>query len=93
MLLDNERISDNVEPDNAPTCCHHWVIQPAVGPVSEGECQKCGEVKEFKNSIDYETEWTARRELARSESGGQPAPPPGAPNSMEDVDEVDEIAG
>jgi len=48
-------------------CCHHWIIQPAVGPVSEGACRKCGEVKEFKNSIDYETEWSGRRNLARSD--------------------------
>ena len=88
MLLENEPITENAELDLLPTCCHHWVIQPAVGPVSEGECQKCGEIKEFKNSIDYETEWTARRELARSESGGQPAAQTDASDSMEQVDEI-----
>ncbi len=88
MVLDNERVADNSEQVNLPTCCHHWVIQPALGPVSEGECQKCGEVREFKNSIDYETEWTARRELARSESGGHPGAQTDASDSMEQIDEI-----
>jgi len=30
-------------------CRHHWVIQPADGPVSNGSCQICGENREFKN--------------------------------------------
>ena len=33
-------------------CRHHWVIQPANGPESQGECQVCGEVKSFKNHVD-----------------------------------------
>ncbi len=93
MVLDNEQIGNNVEQDNAPTCCHHWAIEAAVGPVSRGECQKCGDVKEFKNSIDYETEWTARREQARSESGAQAAAKADAPEEVEEAEEVDEIAG
>ena len=24
------------------TCAHHWVIEAANGPVSEGVCQRCG---------------------------------------------------
>ena len=40
----------------APVCCHHWMIQPADGPVSLGVCQKCFETKEFKNTI--EEEWS-----------------------------------
>ena len=34
------------------TCCHHWVIQPADGPVSLGVCQNCFDAREFKNSIE-----------------------------------------
>ena len=37
------------------TCCHHWMIQPADGPVSLGVCQKCLEAREFKNYIN---EWS-----------------------------------
>ena len=31
---------------------HHWVIDTATGPKSEGTCKKCGETKSFSNSID-----------------------------------------
>ena len=41
--------------DDAPVCCHHWVIQPADGPVSNGSCQVCGETREFKNYVESAT--------------------------------------
>ena len=37
------------------TCRHHWVIQPADGPVSNGSCQVCGETREFKNYVESAT--------------------------------------
>ncbi len=40
-----------LEEQTKPTCRHHWVIEPANGPVSWGVCQVCHEGKEFKNSI------------------------------------------
>ena len=33
------------------TCSHHWLIEPADGPTSNGSCQRCGETKEFTNSL------------------------------------------
>ena len=36
-------------------CRHHWVIQPADGPVSNGSCQICGENREFKNYVESAT--------------------------------------
>ena len=81
MVTDNGLPVEPSEMDSIPTCCHHWVIQTAVGPVSEGSCLKCGEIKEFKNSIDYETEWTNRRELTRADLGV-------ATDALEDVDEM-----
>ena len=36
----------------APPCAHYWVIEPANGPLSQGICQFCLEVKEFKNFVD-----------------------------------------
>ena len=33
-------------------CRHHWVIQPAPGPVSQGVCQACGEERDFKNFVE-----------------------------------------
>ncbi len=35
----------------AQTCCHHWDIQPAKGPVSLGVCRNCWKTREFVNSI------------------------------------------
>ncbi|PKB56785.1 MAG: hypothetical protein BZY73_06455 [SAR202 cluster bacterium Casp-Chloro-G3] len=68
MISENDRTPQNSAQaaDQTNTCCHHWIIDSAEGPVSAGSCQNCGEVKEFKNSIDYEAEWTNRRDVARS---------------------------
>ncbi len=44
-----------VENDAATTtavCRHHWVIQAADGPVSNGSCRICGETREFKNYVE-----------------------------------------
>lgn len=48
-----------------PTCCHHWTIQPATGPVSQGVCKLCGEVREFKNYVEAAT-WGDSRLSNRS---------------------------
>jgi hypothetical protein len=50
-------------------CCHHWVIESPSGPVSAGTCRDCGEIREFKNSIQI-TSWEsvgnqAKRNKAR----------------------------
>ena len=31
---------------------HHWVIDIAGGPYSNGTCQRCNKEGKFKNSID-----------------------------------------
>ena len=41
---------DDVE--GALQCRHYWVIQPASGPVSQGVCQNCSEIREFKNYVE-----------------------------------------
>ena len=33
-------------------CRHHWVIQAADGPVSNGSCLNCGATREFKNYVE-----------------------------------------
>lgn len=33
-------------------CTHHWVIEAASGPLSEGVCQRCGEERGFRNSAE-----------------------------------------
>lgn len=42
-------------------CSHHWVIESANGPLSEGTCQRCGEKREFKNSSESTTQWLYRQ--------------------------------
>ena len=37
-------------------CCHHWMIESPNGPTSFGTCRSCGEVREFKNSVQI-TSW------------------------------------
>ena len=32
-------------------CCHHWTIDTAAGPTSQGVCILCGARKEFKNYL------------------------------------------
>lgn len=39
-----------------PTCVHYWIIDPSTGGPSNGTCQRCGETKEFQNSITF-TQW------------------------------------
>ena len=51
---------------SVPTCRHHWVIEPAIGRVSQGQCQNCGEVREFQNFLEG-FRWTpAQSRLATS---------------------------
>lgn len=50
-----------------PTCTHHWTIQPATGPVSQGVCRICGEVREFKNYVEAAT-WGDSRLSNKSNS-------------------------
>ena len=44
-----------LEEPEAPSCRHHWVIQPATGPISSGVCQICDETREFKNYVEAST--------------------------------------
>mgnify|MGYP001253492649 FL=1 len=32
-------------------CRHHWIIEPANGPVSRGVCRSCQKTRDFRNSI------------------------------------------
>lgn len=56
--------SEAQEPDS---CRHHWVIQPADGPESQGSCRVCGAVKEFKNYVESAA-WGDNRAAARAKS-------------------------
>ena len=50
-----QEIDERAEVFDAPNvipCAHYWVIETANGPVSQGTCQVCGEVRGFKNFIE-----------------------------------------
>lgn len=46
-----EQAQGAVALEEAPVCRHHWVIEPANGRLSRGECRNCREVRSFENSI------------------------------------------
>ncbi|MCH8282764.1 MAG: hypothetical protein J4N89_07210 [Chloroflexi bacterium] len=51
MLTRQEYGTVAVEERAIPDCRHHWIIEAANGPISQGECQNCHEIREFSNSI------------------------------------------
>ncbi len=52
MTWEEDRVAE--EP-TVPQCPHHWVIEPADGPTSEGVCRKCAEVKTFAKNVAQNT--------------------------------------
>lgn len=58
-------VAEQIEPPAEPTCRHHWVIQPATGPVSPGVCQICRETREFKNYVEAST-WGDDKSASRA---------------------------
>ena len=67
-------------------CRHHWVIQPASGPVSLGECQLCGEAREFKNYVESAS-WGDSRLAARSGNNSSEQIARKVANTIEDDEE------
>jgi len=67
-------------------CRHHWVIQPADGPVSNGACQICGETREFKNYVESAT-WGDSRIASKNSSAST-----AAESTSDDADEETESA-
>ena len=49
-----EQVSIQVRNDglDGNLCRHHWVIEVAAGPVSNGYCMRCEIIREFKNYIE-----------------------------------------
>ena len=41
--------------EGSVVCRHHWLIQAADGPTSDGVCRICGETREFKNYVETAT--------------------------------------
>lgn len=45
-----------------PAKSHWWVIETPSGPTSLGVCKYCGEVRDFRNRWDADTEYGRRRQ-------------------------------
>ena len=61
-----------IEVENIQGCAHHWVIQPAMGPSSQGVCQICGESKDFQNYVEAAS-WGDSRHSDRSSEASKEA--------------------
>ena len=71
MLLQREPARTATENKAVLVCCHHWIIEPANGPISRGMCRNCGEVREFRNSIvDVERDFPNLTSYAKAEASG-----------------------
>ena len=69
-----------------------WISAPATGPVSQGVCQVCGEIREFKNYVEAAT-WGDSRLSKRAnteESKGTVKPVPTPAKRDEDEEEEDQ---
>ncbi len=64
MTVEEDRVAE--EP-TVPECLHHWVIETADGPTSEGVCRKCAEVKTFANYVAQNT-WSNQGDPTTSAS-------------------------
>ena len=51
MTVNRDTMQSISETGTALTCCHHWIIEMANGPISRGMCRNCFESREFKNSV------------------------------------------
>ena len=53
-------------------CAHHWIIETADGPVSKGECQLCGEEREFSKSAGFmATNWNSDPAISRASQSAE----------------------
>ncbi|MCY4625880.1 MAG: hypothetical protein OXC99_12900 [Chloroflexi bacterium] len=58
MNLEKEALLEtNAQALPVSLCAHHWVIETPAGPVSRGQCKRCGEEREFLNSPDSSFYW------------------------------------
>lgn len=81
MNLETEALLEtNAQALPVSRCAHHWVIDTPAGPVSRGQCKRCGEAREFLNSPDSSFYWEddSSRKAAGETSFAVPASTPGA---------------
>ena len=51
MMVSQELTLEPVEVIAVSPCHHHWISDSAEGPISQGVCQNCHEIKDFQNSL------------------------------------------
>lgn len=56
MVVHELSVSSHTERVSSVDCRHHWIIEPPEGPVSQGMCHLCNEVKQFRNFLE-EAPW------------------------------------
>ena len=85
MSLEKEALLEaNAEVLSAPRCAHHWVIETPAGPISRGQCKRCGEEREFRNSPDSSFYW--EDDASRKSASDIPIAVPASlgPNSLDE---------
>ncbi|MSQ11146.1 MAG: hypothetical protein EXR48_00355 [Dehalococcoidia bacterium] len=55
-------------------CKHFWVIDSPSGPVSRGQCDLCGDTREFKNYLEAASYWEDEPSAESAASGGHYRP-------------------
>ena len=86
-------IAPTPEPeDSLLGCQHHWVIQPADGPFSNGSCQVCGEVREFKNYVESAT-WGDSRLAAKASAKSSPGDGDSVSSSDDEPEPTSKLTG
>ncbi len=55
-------------------CRHHWIIEPANGPVSLGTCRICTLERQFKNFIEFDWVHNLAEREAAFDCDGPPEP-------------------
>ncbi len=85
-MVQNTIIPTIEETEATPQCRHHWVIQPADGLVSQGVCQVCGEIRDFKNYVEAGP-WGDSKRNDRDSDAGTPKIAITVPIDLDDEDE------
>ena len=94
MIVHEETPQVGGEDQQAPPCCHYWILETASGPISRGECQLCHEVRDFKTSV-YDMERESRdnrsRKATEVEEKNPEALEPQVPGELKQEPALDEL--
>ena len=94
MIVHQETPQVAREDQQAPACCHYWIIETAQGPISRGECQVCHEVRDFKNSVfdmERDSQDSRFRKGPELEEKGQQAEAQQVSEKLDQAPDADEL--